>query len=286
MGVHFKTFLTAFDQAVRTANQKGKDILSSHRQSYKASCDTATNSLKNDSKNYASAKKGLTELAEITGKFPGRRLALIERAAADSNMVVDRVDELRISLEGYKKLYTEAVENEAHVEKCEKEVKEDFATVRSMIKKGVIEKLEYDDLKGMFWTYPPMTYLHGKELLFLGRPQCGVRASGIGFTVSFPSYKSDTVGTIHCLNASGRQSMCLGGYEKILYSLAAKKRLSDMILVFRDWLGSYNPDSRYSNPTLDEMLIAKPKVQDDSYEVWLTTKEGKKHVNLHAPINA
>lgn len=280
MAIHFKTFLESFEHAVSTASSKGKSILSGNKETYSSNVSQSIRELKAESKNYSSAKKALKELDEVRGKFPGRKLEIVERAAGTATMVIDRVEELNISLTGYKKLLNEATENEAHVEKCAKDVKEDFNKVRALIKKGVIEKLEYEEGRGMFWTYPPMTYNHGKDVIFLGRPQCGVKPGGIGFTVSFPSYKSDQVGTIHCLNSITRQSMCLGGYEKILYTLAAKKRLSDMILVFRDWLGSYNPDSRYSNPLLTEMRIDKPNVQDDSYVKWLETREGKAYVNL------
>lgn len=285
MGVHFKTFLTAFDSVIETANRKGKSIISSHKESYLNSCNDATRILKAESNNYASAKKGLRELREIRSKFPGKRLCLIESAASAATVVVDKVEELRISLVGYKKLLAEAEENEAHIEKCAKEVRKDYDAVRSMIKKGIIEKLEYDEVKGMSWTYPPMTYMHGGDRLFLGRPQCGLTRGGAGFTVAFPSYKSENVGTLHCSNSPGRQTFCLGGYEKIMYSLAAKKRLADMILVFKDWLGSYNPDSRYSNPEVSLMCLADPKVQDDSYEAWLKTKEGKIYVNLCTTVN-
>ncbi len=244
-------FIETLNRVSIKAGALGEQIIKRDKDAYIRDKSSYSNSIKKEAKVYAQSVKAIKEVSGI------RKL-------------ITKVDGYRTMLKSLSENISEVESNEKDLVEAKKSIGDEFINVGKLLKAGFIESIEYKENVGLLWTYPPMTYTDEGKIIFLGRPQAGLsEVHGDGFSLKLPSYApGNNVGTAHMRHSDQGSDYCLGGYGDIVKILAAKRQVSSLIRMFREYFQSFNGKSRHNTPNYSQMDICLPKVTDDSYEVW------------------
>lgn len=267
----FKHFVeTSIVKAAEAGANEIDKIIKSHKEQVRA----YKSAILEHAQRFKENKLTERETADFLGGVKSER---VKRLLANSLTAIrgdiSRVNEYSSAYKKYLELYNEARENEAYAKKCIKESGKDWAAVSNLLKKGFIERLEYSR-KGLVWSYPPMSYKTLKpgcrEEIFLGRVEVGLEPT-YGFFINPTSYKLNENryrGTWHFRQTKSGRSFCLGSFGGILYNLAHKRQIAQLIAVFKEYILSANWQSPHCTPDFEAQNITNPQVIDDSYDVW------------------
>ena len=272
-------FVETIRKACEKAGRLGEQIISRDKESFISDKRTYTSNIKKDAPAYKTSVKALKEAAGIRKLIPGGSSALLDIAESQAKSTVDRVVGYRSTLLTLNQQIKEVSDNENDLQEARKTDSDEYDSVMKLLKKKFIVDMRYESGVGLFWKYPPMVYIgENGQQYFLGRPEAGLsEINGGGFSLKLPSYKSEHgIGTFHLRNSHDGNDYCLGGYDEIVKILAAKRQVSSLIRIFKDYFLSYNKNSVHNRPRHIDMDINLPRVIDDSWEVW--KKENPKHV--------
>lgn len=265
-----KKFLETLELSCSIAGRLGEQIISRDKNSYECDRKSYVNNIKKEATAYKESVKAIKEIDGIRKLVPSGKSRLLDMAIGNAKSTVERVS-------GYKTMLlslTERVKEVTENEKDMKESKENWASepiaIKKLLKSGFISEFRYEPGIGMSWKYPPMIYKENDKVFFLGYPQAGLSETNVnGFILKLPSYNADgIIGTAHMVHSDKGDNYCLGGYDDLVKILAAKRQISSLIRIFRDYFQSFNGKSRHNNPDHLTMDINLPKVTDDSWEVW------------------
>jgi hypothetical protein len=268
-----KHFLACLEKASSKAGQLGEDIIKRNINEFNNEKKNYEAKIKKDASEYKKSVLAVKEVDSIRKLIPGGKSALLDVAVGTAESVVERVSGYNTMLKLASEKYRDVVDNEKDLAEAKKNVAQEYKSINKLIKSGFITKIEYRSGKGLFWTYPAMHYVAEGKVFFLGYPEAGLsETNGDGFSLRLPSYKSDGdsfEGTYHMRNRPQGNDHCLGGYEEILKILAAKRQLTSLIRMFREYFMSCNPKSVHNRPPHDVMDINNPQVIDDSWKEWV-----------------
>lgn len=265
-----KTFLATLEIVSKNASYVGEEIIRRDKQSFLNDKKSYESSIKKESVMYGKSVKAVKELDGILKLVPGGKSELIELAAGQARSTIERVSGYKTMLEQLTEKVKGVEDNEKDLVESKKDAVKEMASIKKLVSSGFIEKFQYIPEKGMIWTYPPMTYTAEGNIYFLGRPEAGLsEVNGDGFSLRLPSYPNEPrAGTYHMKHSDNGGDYCLGGYGDILHVLAAKRKVTSLIRLFKEYFQSCNPKSKHNNNSLNHMHISLPKVTDDSWVEW------------------
>ncbi len=278
-------FLETLEKVCQKASHLGESIIKRDKEAYRNDKNTHTNNIKKEATAYKQSIKAIKEVSGIRKLLPGGKSALLDIAEGQARTTVDKVSGYKLMLEEVTSKAKEVEENEKDLEDARKHADKEFNLVKNLLKTRFIESIRYDSGVGMFWTYPPMVYNDSGKIIFLGRPEAGLSETNTnGFSLKLPSYTPDNqIGTAHMRHDATGNDYCLGGYDDIVKILAAKRQVSSLIRLFKDYFGSFNGKSRHNTPNYLAMDINIPKVNDDSWTEW---KKANPKFKMPEPIEA
>ncbi len=264
-------FYETLEFVIKNASVKGEKII---RANMSAPTDTQRAyeaKIKGLAPEYKKSVKAVKEITEIKKLLPGDKYALLEMAARSAKTTVQTVEGYKNVLSLARTQVKEAQENLTDYEKAVKDKDSEYSNIQKLIKGNFIKEIGFYGDKGLAWTYHPMVYDYNGSKIFLGRPECSIsNNTSNGFHIRYPSYSYEYghVGTAHNYNAENGNAFCLGEFESIVYILLAKRQISSLIRLMKDYFISCNIKSQYNLPNYEVMRLDKPRVQDDSYEEW------------------
>lgn len=266
-----ETYKFCIDKSINKLAQVGQNEVRQVVSSFKGAMTSTKAALNKDKTQYHRTKIGLKKIKE--GLDIPELSGFVEEVKKKATDFVKQYD---LNVKSYANCATkikDATETENFIKESNSKSGQDYALVKKLLKKGVIEDITFH--KGVLsWTYPPTTYDTkdgGYGLRFLGRVRVLLNKDQ-SVEIDAISYPSDeTYGTYHFYGV-GTNDACLGQFNEVVYRLIAGKRIADLILVMRDYIQSCNTKSKKCNPNWDNMSLDNPKVIDDSFEVWKSRK--------------
>lgn len=279
-------FYEALEYVIKNASVKGEKIIRSNMEAPKATKTNYESKIKIIAPEYRKSVKAVKEISEIKKLLPGDKYALLEMAVRQAKTTVQTVEGYRNVLSLAKSQYKDAEANVVDYEKSVLDKDSEYANILKLIKANFIKEIGFYGDKGLAWTYHPMIYDYKGAKIFLGRPEVSIsNSSSNGIHIRFPSYslEYEHVGTAHNYNSENGDAYCLGEFENIVFTLLAKRQISSLIRLMKDYFASCNIKSEYNRPNFEVMRLDRPKVLDDSYEVW-KAKEPKLAVELTAAV--
>jgi hypothetical protein len=268
-------FLETLEKCISRAARTGEDIIQRDKATYEADKRANEGHVKKMAKEYATSVKAVKEVTGIRKILTAAghtTSSLLDIAESQAKSTVDKVEGYNTLIKGCAEQLKNVEDNEKDLEFCKKNADKEFALVKKLLSTKFITDMRYESGVGLFWKYQPMVYMADGKGYFLGRPEAGFAESGPkGFILRLPSYPYNIVtGTFHMKSQEDGSNFCLGGYSDMLYILAAKRNISGIIRLFREYYQSYNAKSVHLriNEHHINMDINLPKVTDDSWEVW------------------
>ena len=261
-------FLETLEKAISKSANLGEQIIKRDKLSYDNDKKVYVNNIKKEAVAYKQSVKAVKEVSGIRKLIPGGTSALLDIAESQAKSTIDRVSGYKNMLEELTAKVKEVEDNEKDLIEAKKEAEDrEFEAVKKLLKSKFILEMRYESGVGLMWTYPPMVYIADGKQYFLGKPEAGLSETNEGgFSLKLPSYVPDGhIGTYHMRHQDDGNSYCLGGYDDLLKILAAKRQLSSIIRIFKEYFLSANAKSKHNIPQHLTMDICLPKVKDDSW---------------------
>lgn len=268
-------YANVVQQVCAFAGITGERIINDEHRNHSNEVGHAKDRLVSLSQDYAKAVKANRVAKKFTEQCPPELKYFLDRGLKDAKKVVLEVENLKESYEYSREKVTQAKLNVDHMKACVRQAGSDWGQVQKLLKKGIIESIEFHPKKGLRIVYSPLTYDYSVRnganppgIAFLGRVEvCVGHRSGLQrIAIKAISYPHGNYGTHHWGLADGRH--CLGTYANVFDMLIAKRQIAQFILVMREYLTSKNENSILYYPDWSQMDINNPKVLDDSFEVW------------------
>lgn len=258
--------------------------------SYKKDTESTRKQLEKLSPKYKIAIKGIKKFKEIEATLPPEVVGMLDAGKANYEDEIEVVKDYAGRCRAYGKKLAEAEDKKKEYKDFAKRIGDDFKQVDNLIKKGVIESITYKQGEGLTWIYAPMSYKSPSiGEVFLGRVEVTLNEKPTDAVfdfdmISYPLNVRNAVGTWHFKGHSapsgGRGLYCMGQFEQVFYALIATGRISELIIVVKDYIKSANEDSKFHRPEWSYMDITKPRVEDDSFTVWKQNHKALKTVGV------
>jgi hypothetical protein len=248
-----------------------------HQQNYKS----YISSLKQQKGPFLAYKKAEKVINQYKKTAPPEIIGILEAGERESKKGYTTMMDLARQANMYSKKYVEMREGIRFYKESHENAGGDWKAVQNLIKKGVIESVTYKTGVGISWIYAPMTYdTKSVGLRFLGRIKTTLLENPHGgYYLKFEqlSYPNDgnQYGTWHFQGRENGASLCMGSFRKIFDGVIYGAKISNLILVCKDYIQSADLNSKHSHPNWDHMDLENPKVIDDSFQVWKASQEKK-----------